>query len=140
MIFPNTITIAVLNNSKKISGLVCSVRLLTFHKNNYSIGMFKTNNEGEFVITKEKIEKEIKESNEIFIMDYDSSPDNFKGSIEIVIENIEDINRRMSAIEKFFPERIKEMKRILEGNINNMITTTFSEIAHIQNFIKIIIK
>ncbi len=99
--------------------------------------MFKSNHNGEFVITKEKIGMEIKESTQFFPMDYDSRAENFKGSVKVIIESVDDINKRMNNIKEFFPEIMDEMKSIVEGNTNKMIAASFSKIVQIKESIKL---
>ena len=136
MKFPEVITVKILNNSQKVCGLICSVDVLTYHKNNYPMGIYKTNDEGIFVITKEIITGKIQESNELFIMDYDNSLRNFTGNIEITIESLEDINRMIRNVEKFFPEKAIEMKSISEKNINHIIDISFLDTFQIKENIE----
>jgi hypothetical protein len=135
MILPNNISVEVLSNSKKISNIICSVRLLTFHKNHYPLGMFKTNDKGVFNISKEEIDLKIEEANELFLMDYDDSPSNFMGTIEILVENIKDIIEQKNNIEKFFPEKAQEISTFLDVSINDRIRASFSKIFEIKELL-----
>ena len=131
----SNIIVQVINNTKLVSGLVCSVKLLTYHKNDYPLGIFKTNQKGEFFITKEIIEMSIQESDSFFSMDYDSKIENFKGSIEINIENSKDFSTRMKNIEEFFPERMEKIRPVVENCTNNIIKSSFSGIFKLKEFI-----
>lgn len=135
MNLPKSITVFVLNNCKIISGLVCSVELLTRHKNNFSLGLYRTDENGSFIITKEKIEFKIKEDTEFFLMDYNNSPENLTGCVEIRIEKIEDLQERANRIKKFFPEKINDIEFILNNNKNDMISSTITKIFQIDNSI-----
>ena len=135
MNLPKSITVFVLNNCEKVSGLVCSVELLTHHKNNFSLGLYRTDDKGSFIISKEKIELKIKEVTEFFLMDYNNSPENLTGSMEIKIENIEDLQERMNGIEEFFPEKLNDIKLVLNNNTNDAISSTITRILPITNSI-----
>lgn len=132
MKIPNVIKIMILNDSQKVSNLICFVKLLTYNKNPFSIGIFKTNSKGEFIITKEKIEEEMFKSIELFTMDYDGSLKNVKDEIEVVIESLEDINRRIERVKEFFPEKIEDFIFTLEANSNKIITSTVSNVYKIK--------
>ena len=136
MMFPKTIRIQILKNTKPISGLVCSVELLMYDKNNYSIGFFKTDDKGEITVSKERIEFEIEEANQLFLMDYDSSTKNFKGDIEINIETSKGLKIRMNNIKEFFPESFTEIKSILKNNVNGMIDTSLSQVFQVSGNIE----
>lgn len=130
-----SITVLVLNNSKKISGLVCSIVLLTRYKNNFSLGLYRTDDNGSFTITKEKMEFEIKENAEFFLMDYNDSPENLIGSIEIKIENTEDLEERRNRSEEYFPEKFNDIKSILNNSKNDIISSTITIIMPINDLI-----
>jgi len=135
MNLPKSITVFILNNGEIVSGLVCSVELLTRHKNNFSIGLYRTDDNGSFIITKEKMEFKIKEDAEFFLMDYNNSPENLTGSIEIRIERIEDLQERVNRIKKFFPEKLNDVKFKLNNNKNDTISSTITKILPIANTI-----
>ena len=137
MKLPNSITIQVLKNSKKANGLICSVQLLTHKKNNFSLGIYKTDNEGWFIITKEIIELKIKEAVEFFEMDYDNSAKNMMNKIEVTIENNEDLKKRISRIKEFFPEKMDEIKPIVINNKNDIIISSFKKTLPIKESIEI---
>ena len=90
------------NKQGIIPNLICTLKLLVNEKNNFSLGLFKTNTEGDIEITQSIAEDKIKEFSSLFPDDYNGNESNFNGQLECIIESSIDINNRLEKIKEIF--------------------------------------
>ncbi len=105
-------------NGKPIENLLVYFTLFANKKNDYSIGPFLSDINGEIKLSKSKLEDEIKKSRELFIMDYSSDLEDCKQELGISIDDMKDIEIRLKKINNFYPETHSFLKE-LSGKASN---------------------
>jgi hypothetical protein len=95
--FPKTIDIHIKSNPNKmpLEGLALGIRLFAYIKNDYFYVCDLSNKKGNVIITKGNLKDEIKNTINLFNMDYVSELEECKPYIEIIAEDSETIKKRL---------------------------------------------
>lgn len=124
MDFPTTIIFKASSESSVFQNIVCFVELLTHSKNNYMLGPYKTDLMGEIHLSRLEIEREIKNEQELFPMDYNGGLTNCTGYIRFVVESEVDLNARIERVRKYFPDEANSLEKFINGSNNHFINKT----------------
>ncbi len=129
------IFVKIRNDSGVLSNFICSVQLLVYKKNDFSIGFFKTDENGEFIIKKSLIKKLIKTETFNFPMDYNDNIKNFNGEIKFLIESQMDLQNRLNRIIEFYPENSELMNLNIGSSSNKLISNSLELIVKVEQYI-----
>ena len=116
--FPKHITILIQSNGKPREGVLFHVVLAAKEKNDYTLGPFLSDSNGQFELTKDYVSKEISKMLSEFPMDYSSAIDEIKDSIIFQIDGKNTIEKRIQVLSKYYPDNAIELINKYELSIN----------------------
>lgn len=120
MEWPKNLTIKVCSPDKKYSvkKLVLFILISATHKNDYSLGPFFTDENGEVAITRNTVEKEICKTYDESPMDYTSTLDECRSQVTIEIESKTSLQERWQRLNEFYPKEAEHLMEIINDNTN----------------------
>ncbi len=100
-----------------VKNLFCMITFFFGHHNSLSITQ-RTSTDGHVIISQIQVDNELKESQSNFQMDYKFQLDDFDGTIEVVVEDTDLLQKRIKKIGEYYPENALKITNILQ-EINN---------------------
>lgn len=120
MEWPKKLTVKVCSIDKKRSfkKLVLYILISATHKNDYTLGPLFTDENGEVVITKKTVEKEISKTYDESPMDYTDTLNECRSQVTIEIESKTSLQERWQRLSEFYPKEAEYLMAIINGNTN----------------------
>ena len=112
-LWPSELIFKFICDNKLISNLLVYVVLLSKLKNNFTIGYFITNRNGEIRIAKGFMLKAIETAKADYPMDYCGTLDDCSG-IEIVVETINELKIQIERGREFYPDKANELQKLVQ--------------------------
>ena len=112
------ITFVSAETKEPLSGLIAILSLVAPRKNNFPLGLFTSNAEGEILLIRTQVYKEIESLQNEFPMDYSTMPGKDTPCLIINIENTNDLESREKRMREFYPKEAKDLRAKLETACN----------------------
>lgn len=106
------------NARYKTSKLIVFIEIHASHKNNYTLGPFKVDDNGELEIARHTIEEQISSIQEQFPMDYADTLDKCDSEITVEIESKSSLEGRWRSLNEFYPDDAMELRQLLDSQSN----------------------
>jgi hypothetical protein len=139
MKFPDHVTISIFYNNSPLVNILIYVIIKVQNKNNFTLGPFLSDQNGECFLTREFVFAEMKKTVEIFPMDYSAELKNILNVIDIQIDSKETIEKRILTLSEFYPESSIELKAKYGISFNRQLNNDFKVQKEITQRIKIVL-
>jgi hypothetical protein len=108
----------------KINKLIVFIVIRARHKNNYTLGPFKTDENGELEISRHAVKELIFSTQEQFPMDYADTLEKCGSEITVEIESKSSLEERWHSINEFYPDEAMKLRQLLDNQSNFISSQT----------------
>lgn len=119
--WPSKMIIKFICDGKLVSNLLVYFILLSETKNNFSIGPFITNKNGEIELTHKIMTETIENAKADYPMDYSGTLDDCMG-VEVVVETVNELRSRINRGKEFYPNEATVLEELIQKCSNSKYT------------------
>jgi len=111
--WPSKLIFKFTSDEKLVSDLLVHFVLLSRLKNNFTIGSFTTNQDGEIKLTHEIMQETIEKAKSDYPMDYSGTLDDCIG-VEVIVETMSELRSRINKGKEFYPNKADKLKELTQ--------------------------
>ncbi len=121
MKWPDEFSIRLTADGAGMKGILIWVTLVAPKKSNVSLRPLLTDDQGDVVITRGMLEEALAGAHDNALMDYAGHLDDFRGTITIDMESLEQLRGRVRRIRRFYPDAASKLERLIATCANDRI-------------------
>jgi hypothetical protein len=126
MSWPGSLLIRVTEGPAKPAGRrLVSLRILDTKRNPYSLGPYLTDEDGEILITREDVERQVKRAQEAAPMDYGFIGLSLERSypVEISVKSKDELEEDVKRARDYYPDEAERLEALVRQSTNNRQST-----------------